>query len=116
MKKLLLPILSLMLGMMTQAQSFYEKTPEAARWVRKKFRKLSKDQRIAQLMIIRAHSNLGPDHVAQVTELIKKYNIGGLCFFQGGPVRQALLTNYYQSIAKTTLMISIDGELSNIHI
>jgi beta-N-acetylhexosaminidase len=91
-------------------QSFYEKTPEAARWVRKKFRKLSKDQRIAQLMIIRAHSNLGPDHVAQVTELIKKYNIGGLCFFQGGPVRQALLTNYYQSIAKTPLMIAIDGE------
>ncbi|SDW62200.1 beta-glucosidase [Hydrobacter penzbergensis] len=110
MKKLLLPILILMLGMMTQAQSFYEKTPEAARWVRKKFRKLSKDQRIAQLMIIRAHSNLGPDHVAQVTELIKKYNIGGLCFFQGGPVRQALLTNYYQSIAKTPLMIAIDGE------
>jgi beta-N-acetylhexosaminidase len=92
------------------SQKFYEQTPAAMRWVKKKFRKLSKDERIAQLMIIRAHSNLGPEHVAEVTELIKKYNVGGLCFFQGGPVRQALLTNRYQSLAKTPLMISIDAE------
>jgi beta-N-acetylhexosaminidase len=92
------------------AQRFYEETKEAQRWVKKKFRKLSKNQRIAQLMIIRAHSNLGPDHVKEVTELIKKYNVGGLCFFQGGPVRQANLTNLYQSIAKTPLMIAMDAE------
>jgi len=92
------------------AQDFYQTSPAAERWVKKKFRKLSKDQRIAQLMIIRAHSNLGAEHIAQVTELIKKYNVGGLCFFQGGPLRQALLTNEYQRIAKTPLLISIDGE------
>ena len=61
-------------------------------------------------MIIRAHSNLGPDHIARVTDDIKRYNVGGLCFFQGGPVRQANLTNYYQSIAKTPLMITTDAE------
>lgn len=61
-------------------------------------------------MVIRAHSNLGPDHVVQVTELIRNYNVGALCFFQGGPVRQANLTNYYQSIAKTPLMVTIDAE------
>lgn len=94
----------------TYAQDFFAKTPAAERWVKKKFRKLNKDQRIAQLMIIRAHSNLGAEHVAEVTDLIKKYNVGGLCFFQGGPVRQALLTNQYQAIAKTPLLISIDGE------
>ncbi len=103
-------VLSFGLSLSVNAQKFYEKTPAAERWVKKKFRKLSKDERIAQLMIIRAHSNLGPEHVAEVTELIKKYNVGGLCFFQGGPVRQALLTNMYQSIAKTPLLISIDGE------
>ncbi len=113
MKKTVLYILVLLLAMpfsKLSAQQFYEETKEAKKWVKKKFRKLSKDQRIAQLMIIRAHSNLGPDHVAQVTELIKKYNVGGLCFFQGGPVRQALLTNMYQSIAKTPLMIAMDAE------
>jgi beta-glucosidase-like glycosyl hydrolase len=46
----------------------------------------------------------------QVTDLIKKYNVGALCFFQGGPVRQANLTNYYQSISKTPLLITIDAE------
>lgn len=94
----------------SMAQQFYEETPEAIKWVNKKFKKLNKDQRIAQLMIIRAHSNLGADHVAKVSETIRKYNVGGLCFFQGGPVRQAVLTNMYQSMAKTPIMISIDGE------
>ena len=79
-------------------------------WVDSVIKSLSPEEKIAQLMIIRAHSNLGPDHVAQVSQLISKYNVGALCFFQGGPVRQARLTNYYQSIAKTPLMVTIDGE------
>jgi beta-glucosidase-like glycosyl hydrolase/CubicO group peptidase (beta-lactamase class C family) len=93
-----------------KAQQFFEQTPAAKKWVKKQFRKLSKDQRIAQLMIIREHSNLGDAHIAEVSNLITTYNVGGLCFFQGGPVRQTVLTNQYQSIAKTPLMISIDGE------
>ncbi len=79
-------------------------------WVDSVFSTLSDDEKIAQLMVIRAHSNLGADHVAKVTEDIRKYNIGALCFFQGGPIRQVDLTNYYQSIAKTPLMITIDAE------
>jgi beta-N-acetylhexosaminidase len=79
-------------------------------WVDSVFNSLNEDQKIAQLMVIRAHSNLGPDHVAKVTNDIRQYNIGALCFFQGGPVRQANLTNMYQSMAKTPLMITIDGE------
>lgn len=84
--------------------------PTAKHWVDSVFKSLSKEERIAQLMVIRAHSNLGPEHVAQVTDLIQKYNVGSLIFFQGGPLRQANLTNYYQSIAKTPLLITIDGE------
>ena len=79
-------------------------------WVDSVFNSLTDDEKIAQLMVIRAHSNLGPDHVAKVVNDIQKYNVGALCFFQGGPVRQANLTNYYQSIAKTPLMITIDAE------
>ncbi|WP_121352514.1 glycoside hydrolase family 3 N-terminal domain-containing protein [Flavisolibacter nicotianae] len=85
------------------------RTP-ADRWVDSVSSSLSKEEKIAQLMVIRAHSNLGPDHVQQVTDLIKNYNVGALCFFQGGPVRQANLTNFYQSISKTPLMVTIDGE------
>lgn len=90
--------------------SQYKSTLPANEWVDSVFNTLSKKQKIAQLMIVRAHSNLGKEHVEAVTELIKKYKVGGLCFFQGGPVQQANLTNYYQSIAKTPLLITIDGE------
>ncbi len=86
------------------------RTELAKRWADSVISTLSKDQRIAQLMIIRAHSNLGADHVRKITAQIQQYNVGGLCFFQGGPVRQAHLTNYYQRIAKTPLLITIDGE------
>ena len=79
-------------------------------WVDSVFKSLNKEERIAQLMVIRAHSNLGQDHVNGVIDLIKRYNVGALCFFQGGPVRQANLTNLYQSIAKTPIMVTIDGE------
>ena len=88
----------------------YSGRTSADKWVDSVFNSLNKEEKIAQLMVIRAHSNLGPEHVEQVTELIKKYNVGALCFFQGGPVRQANLTNFYQSIAKTPLMVTIDGE------
>jgi beta-glucosidase-like glycosyl hydrolase len=79
-------------------------------WVDSVFKSLSEEQRIAQLIVIRAHSNLGQDHIDKVTNDIRKYNVGALCFFQGGPVRQANLTNFYQGIAKTPIMVTIDGE------
>lgn len=88
----------------------YKSALKKEQWVDSVFNSLSNEEKIAQLMVVRAHSNLGPDHVASVVNDIKKYNVGALCFFQGGPIRQANLTNYYQSIAKTPLMVTIDGE------
>jgi len=92
------------------AQTPYQSRLNRDQWVDSVFSSLTPDQRIAQLMVIRAHSNLGPDHVAQVVQQIQQYNVGALCFFQGGPVRQALLTNQYQQLAQTPLMVTIDGE------
>lgn len=92
------------------ASAQYKSKLTAQQWTDSVFNSLSDDEKIAQLMVIRAHSNLGADHVAKVVNDIQKYNVGALCFFQGGPIRQANLTNYYQSIAKTPLMITIDGE------
>lgn len=92
------------------SQAQYQSNLPADKWVDSVYKSLSKDQRIAQLIIVRAHSNLGADHVAKVANDLKKYNVGSLCFFQGGPIRQANLTNYYQQLAKTPIMITIDGE------
>ncbi|MCH5599846.1 glycoside hydrolase family 3 protein [Niabella ginsengisoli] len=83
-------------------------TSGAQQWVDKTYKKLSPDERIAQLIIIRAYSNKGVE--TKVLNDVKKYNVGSICFFQGGPVRQAQLTNYYQSVAKTPILITIDGE------
>ena len=108
MKKLLTLLLGCFLFTFSFAQ--YNSQLSAGAWVDSVFKSLSKEERIAQLILIRAHSNLGPDHVEQVTNLIKNNNVGGLVFFRGGPIRQANLTNYYQSISKTPLLITIDGE------
>jgi len=94
----------------SKAQRFSEKSEASEAWVNAQFNKLTPEERIAQLMIVRAHSNLGEAHVKEVSDLVTKFNVGGLCFFQGGPIRQAVLTNAYQSLAKTPLMIAIDGE------
>lgn len=109
-KQFLILFFSCFLVHFSIAQSFTTQTPYALHWADSVANTLNIDQKIAQLMIVRAHSNLGQVHIDEVTNLIKKYNVGGLCFFQGGPVRQAILTNYYQSIATTPLMIAIDGE------
>jgi len=85
-------------------------TKEEKKWVKKEFKALNLDEKIAQLMVLRAHSNWDEKKIDTLSQLIKKYNIGGLCFFQGGPVREALQTNYYQSIAKTPLLITMDAE------
>ena len=58
-------------------------------WVDSVFQAMSPNERIAQLMMIRAHSDKGPDHIASVTQLDEKYQVGGLCFFQGTPEKQA---------------------------
>jgi beta-N-acetylhexosaminidase len=108
MKRLLYLFFTLFIFSSSPAQ--YKSNLSAPEWVDSVFKTLNDDEKIAQLMIIRAHSNLGPDHIARVVDDIKRYNVGGLCFFQGGPVRQANLTNYYQSITKTPLLVSIDAE------
>src|SRR5689334_22637581 len=110
MKKLIIVWLLFICFLSIFSFTHYKSTYVADAWVDSVFKSLSQEEKIAQLMVIRAHSNLGPDHVAQVTNLVKKYNVGALIFFQGGPVRQAKLTNFYQSIAKTPLLVTIDGE------
>ncbi|MBC7126245.1 MAG: glycosyl hydrolase, partial [Bacteroidales bacterium] len=79
-------------------------------WVDSVFHSLSLKERIAQLFMVAAYSNKDDSHVMEISQLVSKQGIGGLIFFQGGPVRQARQTNYYQSLAKVPLLIGIDAE------
>jgi len=75
-----------------------------------KIKSMSLDEKIGQLFMIRAHSDLGADHIKEIENQIKKYHVGGLCFFQGTPTKQAELTNKYQGLSKVPLLISMDAE------
>lgn len=81
------------------------------RWIDSLYNRMSPDERIGQLIMIRAHSDKGPDHIAAVENLIQKYNVGGLCFFQGTPEKQAELTNHYQELTQfVPLLVAMDAE------
>jgi beta-glucosidase-like glycosyl hydrolase/CubicO group peptidase (beta-lactamase class C family) len=79
-------------------------------WVDSVFNSLTLDQRIAQLIMVDAYSNQGIKEKQKIEKLVRDYNIGGIIFFQGGPVRQANLTNHYQKLAQTPIMIAMDAE------
>lgn len=79
-------------------------------WVDSVMSNLTVEEKIAQLIMVAAYSNKESSHENNIEKLITEYKIGGLIFMQGGPVRQAILTNRYQTASKVPLMIAIDGE------
>lgn len=85
-----------------------------AHWVDSVYTALSPQERIAQLIVIRAHSDKDPAYDTEVERLVKQYKVGGLCFFNpshlGTVEKQAELTNRYQQAARIPLLVTIDGE------
>jgi len=84
-------------------------------WVDSVFKTLSPDEKIAQLMVVRGSGIDGTTHRAvfydqQVEEAVRKYNVGGICMFQGDPLSQADHINHYQSITRTPILFCIDAE------
>lgn len=83
---------------------------ENKEWVDRTFESLTLDERIGQLFMVAAYSNRGEEHFKELEKLIRDHQIGGLIFFQGGPVRQARMTNLLQTNAKVPMMIGMDAE------
>ena len=79
-------------------------------WVDSVYNQLSFDEKIGQLFMVAAYSNKDEAHNKSIDKLIEDNKIGGLIFFQGGPVRQAKLTNRYQAKSKVPMFIGIDAE------
>lgn len=111
--KNLLIIFSILVPGAVMAQAprpFIETLNQPNPWVDSVFRKLSKHDRIAQLFMIRAHTDKGKAYSDSVAKVIRRENVGGVVFFQGGPGRQAALTNEYQSLSRIPLLIAMDAE------
>jgi beta-glucosidase-like glycosyl hydrolase/CubicO group peptidase (beta-lactamase class C family) len=79
-------------------------------WVDSVMQTLTIDQRIAQCIWIAGYSNRDIDHEVEISDIIRKYGVGGIVFFQGTAEKQAELTNFYQRISKVPLIISLDAE------
>ena len=81
-----------------------------ALWADSVLATMTLEQKIGQLFMIAAFSNRNENDYRRVEEQIRKYHIGGVIFFQGNPLKQAELTNRYQSAATVPLLVGIDGE------
>lgn len=79
-------------------------------WAEEKLSTMTLDEKLGQLFMVAAYSNKGKAHEDEILRLVKNEHLGGLIFFQGGPRRQARLTNIYQQAAKVPLMIAMDAE------
>ena len=106
MKKILLFALSLTSFFVSLAQ-YHSQLSESA-WIDSVFNTLKPEEKIAQLIVVRSYP--GDEGVLKTAHLIDAYNVGAVCFFHGGPIGQAEATNYYQTIAKTPLMVTEDAE------
>ncbi len=83
---------------------------EGVEWADSVLATLGPRERIAQLMMVAAYSNKDARHVAEVDALVRDHGVGGLIFFQGGPVRQARLTDRWQAAARVPLLVGMDLE------
>ena len=85
-------------------------SPAEAAWVDSVFNSLTPEQRLGQLFMVAAYSNKDHSHVERIERQVRNQNIGGVMFMQGGPLRQALMTNRLQAAAKVPLLIAMDAE------
>ena len=92
-----------------------QKNITSSAWADSVYKTLNNDERIAQLMVVRLSTiNSTTKEVtffdAQVDSLITRYNIGGICVFQGSPEKQANIINKLQAKARTPILMCIDAE------
>ena len=79
-------------------------------WTKEVLSQMTIEEKVGQLFMIRAFSKDDPEHIKYVKSQIENYHVGGICFFQGDPLRQTQLVTEYQQLSKQPLLIAIDGE------
>ena len=79
-------------------------------WVDSVFTNMAPGDRIAQLIMVAGYSNRKPAYEDSLLNLVRTYKLGGVVMFQGGPVRQAQLTNRLQAVSPVPLLLAMDAE------
>jgi beta-glucosidase-like glycosyl hydrolase/CubicO group peptidase (beta-lactamase class C family) len=112
LRSLALPVLTLAAAA-ALAQS--PRPPAAEAWADSVLATLTPEQRIGQLMVVRLSSINTATRVVtfyekEVEAAVRDYGVGGVCLFQGGPLRQARLVNHLQSLSRVPILMTIDAE------
>lgn len=90
-----------------------ERIIKAKDWAKREIAKLSLEEKIGQLMIVRLNCeflNVDNEYIKNIVDLIKTYNISGFYISATGPYEFAIISNYFQEISKIPLMVSADFE------
>ncbi|HNP53761.1 MAG TPA: glycoside hydrolase family 3 N-terminal domain-containing protein, partial [Ferruginibacter sp.] len=87
----------------------------AYEWADSVYRSLTDSQRIGQLIVARLSAiDLKTRKItfydSLLTGYVDRFNIGGLCLFQGSPTRQVEMVNALQARARTPILVSMDAE------
>ena len=83
---------------------------DQTQWVDSVYSSMSLDQKIGQLFMVQVFSNQTPKDALFNENLIKSTQLGGIIFSKGDPIRQAELTNKYQTLTNLPLLIAMDAE------
>ena len=80
------------------------------KWVDSTYNTLTLKEKVGQLYTVQVFSNQDKASKNAIIKLIKDYQIGGVIYSNGGPVRQAKLDNELQSYSKIPMLVSMDAE------
>lgn len=103
MRFIVVSLLLFAMSLCTFAQSDEEK------WVDSVFNSLSLEERIGQIINVRANNPNQPFN-DNINRFIRDYNIGGVTFFRTDADKLLTQANEWQAVAKTPIMMAIDGE------
>lgn len=79
-------------------------------WVNTQFKKMTKEERIAQLMVIGVSPRVSGEKMDSLRDLVETYNLGGLIFHEMSMNDYVSLYNDFMNRARTPLLMTIDGE------
>ncbi len=88
----------------------FQAIEENDEWVQNIMSRLTPRERLAQLFFVDGYSYRGEPYNDSLVKTIQDQQLGGIIFFQGGPVRQAQLTNRIQAISQVPILVSMDAE------
>jgi beta-glucosidase-like glycosyl hydrolase/CubicO group peptidase (beta-lactamase class C family) len=79
-------------------------------WAQNTLKSLTLEEKIAQFFMVATWPNKSEEHQLEIEELVKKYKIGGLIYFQGTKEELKNSISRMQKASKVPLMIGMDAE------